>query len=468
MKLDILDIDRLIGVNKLQPVTSPRLFSTKMSYDPDGVLSTDIFGISKSERRGTFAYINLNQRFLHPHIYGNIMKRMFQEIRYIVSGQRRYVIKDGQPVESPDGWTGIQGLYEHWEEINWKKRKSSNTKAIHLLSKLPKNTIFIDKILVCPPAYRDVLLAGTKDGSDHVSELNELYTRLIRSCALIAEGGIFAKTQYATQMKIQENLYEISNFFKDQISKTSGIIRKYLIGKSVDYGVRTVISAPTYNHNTFNNSMVDIDHTALPISQCCATYYPFIESWLRNFFTREIINDPNMISYWDDNKKRFITGILKDPESQFSDKNIRKIINNYMKNPDNRFNVISADLILPTTNETIRINMMLRGRMIGENKQSVDLNRPMTITDILYIACVEVCEKRHVMISRYPVGTDKGIFFNKIRVQSTSDHVHVIFNGKEYSYYPKIDLKTPREQVGTKFIDTAVFSNSLLEGMGGD
>ena len=91
----------------------------------------------------------------------------------------------------------------------------------------------------------------------------------------------------------------------------------------------------------------------------------------------------------------------------------------------------------------------------------------MTITDILYLACVDVCEKRHSMISRYPVRTDKEIVFTKIRVQSTREHIKIIFNGKEYPYYPKIDLKTNHEMVGVQFIDTLVFSNSFLDGMGG-
>ena len=90
MKVDLLDIERLIAVNKLQEVTSPRLFSNKMMYDPNGILSTDIFGISKGDRRGIFAYIDLKRPFIHPHIYGNILRGMFGEIKYIVSGQKKY------------------------------------------------------------------------------------------------------------------------------------------------------------------------------------------------------------------------------------------------------------------------------------------------------------------------------------------------------------------------------------------
>lgn len=469
MKLDILDVEHLIEVNNLQEVTSPRLFSTKMTFDPDGILSTEIFGISKSDRRGTFAYIDLKRPFIHPHIYGNILKRSFQKIKYIVSGQKRFLVIDGVLEESPDGWTGIQGLYDHWDEINWKKHPSANKINMALLTNLPKNRVFITKEIVSPPAYRDVMLAGTKDTSDHVNEVNELYVRLIRAVALLSEGGLFARTQYATQMKIQDTLLDINNYYKNQISKKSGLIRKYLIGKNTDFGVRSVISAFNYNNNTIQENMVDMEHTAIPISQCCSLFYPFIESWLKNFFTREIVNDPNLVSYYDEDKGRYVTGQLHEPELQFSDKKIKKMINDYLANPDNRFAHIKVGVTIPGHEDRkAQVGIRLMGKVMLQNDITDVLKRQMTITDILYLACVDVCEKRHCMISRYPVRTDKEMVFTRIRVQSTREHIRVIFNGREYPYYPKIDLDTKPDMVGVQFVDTLVFSNSFLEGMGGD
>lgn len=472
MKIDILDIDRLIGINKLEEVTSPRLFSTKNMYDQQGILSTDIFGTSKGDRRNTFAYISLKLHFIHPHIYQNVLKNMYRNIIYIVSGQKRYIInQDGRLVEDDDnGWTGIIALYDHWDEIRWDKIKEGDTTNRKLISKLSKDKVFINKILVCPPAYRDVMLSGTVDSSDHVNESNDLYIKLIRSVSLLSEGGLFARQQYATQMKIQDTLVDLMKYFESQISKKQGLIRKYLIGKSVDFGTRSVISAPTYNHERLEDSMVDFEHVALPIEQCCSNFYPFIETWLKNFFTREIINDPNLIRYHDTATDKEIPATLKDPEVQFSEKNIKKMINDYCLNPDNRFRIIDVDVTVHTKTKDVSVKafMHLKGKIMMENNVSLVLNRPMTITDILYLACVDVCEKRHVMVSRYPVGTDKGIYFNKIRVQSTRDHIKVIFNGKEYPYYPKIDFELLHYKVGVQFIDTLVMSNAHLDGMGAD
>lgn len=470
MKISLLEADRLIQVNKLEEVTSQHLFSNRMMYDPNGLLSNDIFGISKSDRRSTFAYITLKKNFIHPHLYAKVLKSLFKNIEYIIAGQKRYAIKDGWFVEdSENGWTGISSLYDHWDEIDWNKKRSDNKIAKELMGTLSKNQVFIDKIIVIPPAYRDVMLAGTLDASDHVSELNDMYQKLIRAVSILQEGGLFARTQYGAQLKVQTLLVDIYKFFTDQIAHKTGLIRRYLLGKSIDYGVRAVISAPTYNHERFEDNMVDVEHTAVPIEMCCSAFYPFIAAWLKNFFTREIINDPNLITFSDPDTGNEFTGIIKDADIQFSEKNIRKMINDYCLNPDNRFKAITMEVINPADKDTKHTAyMILKGNILLSNNASQVLKRPMTITDIIYLACVDVCEKRHVMVSRYPVGTDKGIYLSKVRVQSTVNHVKLVFNGKEYPYYPDIDLKLPTHRVGVQFIDTLVPSNSHLDGMGAD
>lgn len=471
MKIDVLNIDKLIELNNLKEVTSPRPFNTKTTYDPDGLLSTEIFGSSKGDRRTTFAYINLRQHFIHPHIYEKVLKSIYKNIIYIISGRRRFVIRNGLLVEdNENGWTGLQNLYDHWDEILWEKSASANKVNKKLLTGLTRDQVFIDKMIVCPPAFRDVILSGTMDSSDHVNELNTLYERLIRMVSILGEGGLLSRNRYATQSKIQDILGQIMIYFKNQISKKHGLIKKNLIGKSVDYGSRIVISSPVYNNNKIEDNMIDFEHCAFPISQCISNFRPFIDAWVLNFFTQEIINDPNLIMFIDPETGKEMTAPIKDPDIQFSEKKIGKMIDDYSLNPDNRFKVIKLEVSIPTANGEKIVNavMKLKGKVLFENNVMKELNRPLTITDVLYLACVDTCEKRHVMISRYPVGTDKGITFSKLRVQSTTNHIHVIYNGKHYPYYPDIDLSIEHDNVGIQFIDTLVISNSHLDGMGAD
>lgn len=469
MKIEILNYKNLIELNKLQEVTSGRILNSKMTFDPDGLLSNEIFGISKDDRRNTFAYIKLGQPFIHPHIYKQVLTSLYRTATpNIVGGKKRYSVVDGLLQEDPNGWTGLRSLYEHWDEIQWNKHRSSNKINKDLLLKLTRDKVFIDSLVVIPPAYRDVMLAGTVDSSDHVNELNKMYQHIINLVSNLKGGGLFARTQYSSQQTIQDILVNIYIHFKDMIAKKNGLIRRNLMGKSVDYGCRAVISSAQYNFNKLEDSMVDLEHSALPISLCCSNFYPLIEAWLRNFFQREIINDPNMLSFYDSELQREITAPLKDPDIQFSDANIKKMINSYCMNPSSRFTPISIRVDWPTANGVKERSaiLKLKGIKLLPNNVRQTFDRPMTLTDVLYMACVDVCEKRHLMISRYPVGTDKGIFFCKIRVQSTNSHCNVILDGKEYKFYPDIDLSTDLHKVEIQFTDTLVMSNSHLDGMG--
>ena len=471
MQVSILDLPKLIELNNLQEVKSSRLFNTKMTFDPDGILSNELFGLSKSDRRNTFAYINLHVKFIHPHLYKKVLGALYKNaIKYIVSGKKRYVVRDGLLAEDPNGWTGLPSLYDHWNEIRWEKHPSSNKLNKELMEKLERKDVFIDQVIVIPPAFRDVMLAGSMDSSDHVGELNKIYQQIIGLVSNLNSGGLFTRTQYSTHSKIEDLLVSLYDYFKNLIARKEGLIKRNLLGKSVDFGSRAVISSAQYNVNRLDDMMVDLEHSALPISSCCSNFYPLIEAWLKNFFQREIISDPNQIAFWDPVAGREVTARLKDPDIQFSDKNIRKLINDYCMNPANRFATISVMAEVQTSSGTkeLKVVLVFKGKEITSNNTSKVLNRALTITDVLYMACVDCCESRHLMISRYPVGTDKGIFFSKIRVQSTSEHCRVIFNGKEYPFYPVIDLDADPHKVEMSFIDTLVMSNSHLDGMGAD
>jgi hypothetical protein len=470
MKIDLLDIEKLIKINKLQEVTSPGLFTSGMMYDPDGVLSDKIFGTKKSEKMGTYAYINLKRPFLHPHIYGHVLKRIMRnKIAGILSGTEKFSIQNGVIVPDENGWTGIGNLYKYWDEIDWSKSTSTMERSVKLLYSTKKDRAFITRMIVCPPAYRDVTSAGAVDKSDYVPEINKLYTSLIGRCNnLLDDGGSIFNRQYKSEYDIQELLLEISEHFKNLIEKKYGLIKQNLIGKNVDFGSRSVISAFNYNNETVHENMVGVEYAAVPISHCCSAFYPFIKAWLMNYFTREVIDDAKHVIFYDEKTKKERIATVKNPEEQFAENRIEKIINDYCFNPDNRFHPIKIKATIPFGEKTreVEMSMMFKGKEILPNNVATTINRALTYTDLLYLACVDVCEKRHVMISRYPVGTDKGLVFAKIRVQSTRKHVNVIFNGNPYPFYPYIDFNTPRDHVGVQFVDSLVFSPSLCAGLG--
>lgn len=470
MKIELLNIDELIKVNKLKEITSPRTRSGTGQFDPNGILSYEIFGASNKDRRNTFAYIDLKRRFLHPHIYKNILYRMYRKIESIINGQTKVSIVDGFFVDDPNGWCGLQNLYKHWDEIDWRKKNSANEINTKILNSVPKDLIFVNKWLAVPPAYRDVILQGSQDSSSHTNELNPLYSKLIRIVSSLEAGGLFVKQQYVTEYNIQEVLVDIFNYFKNQIKSKNGLIKKSLMGKSIDFGARTVISAPSYRFNKFEDAVVDYNNCAAPIALCCSTFYPFIEAWLKNFFSREYTSDFNTFTYIDPKTKERLTAPLDDPDMQFSNENIKKMINNFIDNPDNRFNIVSVDVRIPKEKGEVveEAHLILNAKEVHENGTETDYTRPLCITDLMYMAAVECCRNRHLLISRHPIGTDKSLIFQRIFVQSTTEHMHLKVMNEDYPHYPKINLDTPHDKVGIQFVDTLVYANEHLGEMGAD
>ena len=121
MKIDLFDVKEFIELNHLKEVTSPVLFQRGDVPHPDGLISNEIFGVTTKSRKETFAYIDLGNHFFHPHIY-KVLRRIFRNIDKIVSGEEYYSIdQDGHLKLDENGSTGIEFLYENWENIKWDK-----------------------------------------------------------------------------------------------------------------------------------------------------------------------------------------------------------------------------------------------------------------------------------------------------------------------------------------------------------
>ena len=79
---ELLDPDKLIKKNNLRDITNPIFFVRDNIPTSDGLLSNEIFGITKDQRANIFAYIDLTEYFMHPlcYIIWNSMDRNISKI----------------------------------------------------------------------------------------------------------------------------------------------------------------------------------------------------------------------------------------------------------------------------------------------------------------------------------------------------------------------------------------------------
>jgi hypothetical protein len=368
------------------------------------------------------------------------MNRNFESIIY---GSKKFIINEnGQLIEDKEkGQTGIEFLYKNWEKIKFERNESTiRSERIDVLNAYKKNVLFTSYWIVIPAFYRDVNLQSASRGVISHHELNDKYSKLINLTSMLNDENNFDFILNTTKAKIQETLVDIYDFFKGKIEKKQGIIRRSILGKSIDYGSRSVISAPVFNANRPEEMQIDFFHAGIPLAQCCSMFTPFIMYWVRRFFQRELEKNGNRYPVkTKEGEIKFVK--LKDPQLYFNEEFIKKQIDRFVHSYADRFQLVELPVEDETYNKKIYLSFIGREYRKGATEtESPLVQRPATWCDIFYQAAVDVTVDKMVYITRYPILDYFGSFPNQISVLSTHETVPMYVGTKIYRNYPKIDL----------------------------
>lgn len=471
MKIDLVPVKKVIATNNLKQVTDPIMFEKGAVPTVGGLLSTHIFGVSVKERQLTWGFIDLKGHFLHPFIY-KMLKRMNRNFEHIVHGSKNFIIDaNGQlVVDEEKGESGLEWLYKNWDKLKFERNDSNiRSERIDVIEAYNKDTLFMEYQLVIPAFYRDVNLQSAGNGKISHHEINDLYSRLIRMTSVLSNDNSFDFVLNTTRSRMQDTLVEIYDLIKQKIEKKEGLIRKSLLGKSVDYGSRSVISAPVFKENHPDDQIIDFYHCGIPLAQCCALFTPYITAWVRRFFQREVERLGNQFPIKQKNGEiKYVK--LKDPDTYFNEEYIKKQIDRFIFSTVDRFEPIE----LPVEKSDVKgkVYLTFAGRNTISDSTTTEtsplVSRPATWTDVLYQAAVDVTSDKHVWLTRYPLLDYFGMFPNKITVLSTENTVPMFVGDNTFTHYPKVEIDLPKEKVSVAFIDTVTMSNLYLAGLGGD
>lgn len=464
---EILEIDKLIKKNSLQEISNPIFFIRNGVPTSDGLLSNDIFGISKDQRANIFAYIDLSEYFFNPFIY-KIWSSMDRRLREIVHGTKKFIIDEqGQFIEDEKGDNGIAFIKKNIDKIKIKTTDSyKRDDNIKFLNE-NKDKLFMNKMLVIPAYYRDV---NTERGHVGVGDVNKLYDSLLIAVRALKETADYGLSMSnATRGRIQEIILEIYNWFTKEpnISKKFGIMRRSVMSKTSDYASRLVLSAPELRVEKLEDMMVTLDRSAIPLSSLCVNLYPQMIFWLRRFFENEF-SGTNMYPYIEKDTKELKYMKVKDPLIEFSDTRIKKELDRFIHGYSNRFIPIEIP-----NEDGKKVYMRFKGRNTSsDNLNAAEttplINRKLTWCDLFYMAAVDVSADKCTLITRYPLDNFHGQFPTTIAVSSTKDTEPMFYNNKFYKFYPKIREEDIGQDTSNKFIDTMSISNLLIGAMGAD
>jgi len=456
MKVDLFDISKFVSLNNLQAVTNPIYLNPDKTPTEDGIFSYNIFGFPGSrERKENFAYIELNAHVFHPFIYKQLVT-MERKIQYIVESSKNYLVsKSGELIEDEEnGYTGIEWLYKVWDSIKFKKGDSETRKTkLSILNKLSKNEIFVNKWIVMPAMYRDLNFANLGSGRISMEEINEYYIKILNTSKALDRPDAISFLTNSTLLRMQGVLVELYEHLISKPTGKNGYVRQYMIGKNIDYSARAVISTTNAGRaETYNDMEIPFSYIGLPIHIICGCFKPFVLKAIREIVGSKLEGKTKLLY-----GGKVISGDSINAES-FSDSAIDKMITLFEKSQEDRFNTIYIE-----DEEGKKKELMM---------YSKTLERPMTIADLLFLACHRIIEDKHVVVTRYPIISHQSTNPLKIKIVSTEKTMTMDFDktapeaGKK-SFYSKIENYP---DINSKHLwrDAAIFDNNLTHAYGAD
>lgn len=483
-----LDIEKFIKVNELQEVTNPIFFSQNNSPTPDGLLSNEIFGITMADRANTFAYITLGGKtFLHPLFYA-IWKSVDKAITGCVNSTQYFKLTpEGymeKSTEEEGGWTGLDSLRKYISKIHFKKSDSNDRLANITFLEKYKPIMFIQHYIIIPAYYRDV---NTANGNTGVGDINKLYQRIILASNSLMEMTEFGITTYqSTVGRIQDLLLEVYNYFTKGsqeggagVAGKFGVLRNAVQSKTSDYSARLIMTAPNLKVENVEDLPVDVDHAYVPLAACLSIFYPFVLSYVRNFFHDEYVSNAVRTIYYDKdikNKKEAIRVKLKDVRISFSDDILKEEIDRFIHGASNRLRPIE----MPTEDKKYPfVKLRFIGRHASEKEAIEDatksdedrmniVDRDMTWADLFFQAAVAVTADKTALITRYPMDSAYNQFPTYINVASTLKTEPLVVNNTFYKRYPYIRQELIGTNTTNLFKDALNICNVILPTIGGD
>lgn len=475
-EIEQLNQEKLIKTNKLSMINNPIMFGPNSIPTTDGLLSNEIFGITKEDRAETFAYLDLNEYFIQPYLY-RVWLKVDRNIRAVVYETKNFHIdSNGMMVEDENGETGIEFLRKNIDKINFK-----NTKRDSLLKVLMdnKNILFTNKFIIIPPYYRDV----DTNGGSHVSvgEINKLYVGMMNNIRALKESKDYGLSMRGdVKGRIQDDMLKIYNWFTigESVSggehtgagifKKFGVMRRSVMSKTTDYSARLVLSAPNINCNSKKDFIVDLNYSAIPLSASCVIFYPYMLYALKAFFNNEFGGKVHYNRIDASGKVEQIE--LKDPQIEFSDERFDREIDRFVHGYSNRLTPIEIPNV-----ENKKTYFRFKGYSITEEEYARGvrengkmIERDLTWMDILFMCAVEVSEDKMVLITRYPIDSYFNQFPSGVHVTSTINTEPMVINGKFYKWYPKITQADIGKDTSNMFIDTCSIANPYCVLMGAD
>lgn len=422
-------------VARLKPITSLFIFDNTNNFHPEGLFSTDIFGLVGSEYRNrSFSYIDVRVEVLHPIFYYVITKTM-PWYDNILSGKEYAVwnpkTKEYEKSNLVEGRTGYSFFMEHLEELNFTLTESTSREFnIKLYKKMiAEKNYTLKYLLVLPAGMRDYTM--DKNNRPQEDEINALYRKVIMQTNLI--DASMNKSNVASvdsiRYSVQSLVQDIFTYIKSLLEgKNKLIAGKWLTRKTFN-STRNVASANIEKVTSLNDSnRLKYNETAVGLHQFLRLLMPKTIYDIKSGFLTQVFSPNSELATLTNSKTLkketiALTEIVKDYDTWMSPDGIEKVLANF-GNLETRHNIITLNKgkhylgLLYNDGKYYKLLQDIDEVPPGFDKSKV---QPLSVTELLYVSTYHNDSNIPGFVTRYPISSYGSVYPCYIKLRTTSE-----------------------------------------------
>lgn len=424
----------------MRPVRSLDMFDGATDqFHPDGLFSTLTFGkLGDPMRKLRFSYIDIKVSIIHPIVYKALgeVKQLYVELMqgtaYAVWDA---VTKDLIKTDPTKGRTGYAFFLEYLPKLKFEDRPSLDRKENIALIEKWRNNCLIDKIVVLPAGYRDVVFEET--GRTSEDEINTFYRSFLGVANTIVGNPLTSNPELmdGTRVSLQRKFIELYDNIIARIDGKHKLMMGKVASRRVFNGTRNVLTALDAGIEYLGGpGETDFNHSYMGIYQTAVALLPLATNALMNKYLPLIFTSTSAPAKLVDKKtlkKVDVNLSATDYNTWMTVDGLSKVIHS--------FGLAGTGLDGASVNDSIHNKPFeLAGHYMGlifkgpdqsfKFFQDIDelpstYNRddvsPITFTEFMYCSLYGALNNMPVLLTRYPITGIGSVYPSRVKMQST-------------------------------------------------
>ena len=415
-------------VRRLKPVTNLGvLVSSTSDFHPDGLFSTEIFGLQGSSTRSTtYSYLNLRLSVIHPTVYkalstarslyANIMKGTV----YAIWNPK---LKDFVPADMTTGSTGYSFFMKHLKELKPEDSGSNSRKELIALLNKYTDRLSSRYLMVIPAGYRDHYLDD--NGRPSEDEVNGLYRKVLNYANTIPEDAKESDPALDTvRYNIQLAVFAVDKYFENNIFGKHKFINTKWIRRGIHQGTRNVLTAQ--QHSTLDiksPGMIRTYHTTIGLYQFIKATVPYAVHAMKNSFIETIfpMDEGRMSMTNKETLKQVWLPVDHSIQRTFTTYDaFNKFVNGLELAVNRDRDLVYKSNYYGLIYEGEQEYMLLQDIDALPERLDRELVRPLKVVDLLHLAIHTYSYDMPALVTRYPVLTEGGIYVSMLYLKTTN------------------------------------------------